>query len=76
MGAELRRRRRALAEYEQPTRDAWEADLVAYDLLLCEAAAMLDVPTVGAPGAGEPLTAEQRAGLEEALAGAGLQVQP
>lgn len=76
MGVTLRGRRAALAEYEQPTRDAWEADLVAYDILLCEAAAMLDVPAPATPAPGEPLTAEQRAGLEEGLARAGLRVTP
>jgi len=61
-------------EYEQATRDAWEGDLVAYDHLLLEAAAMLDVVAPPSPPPGKPLTADQRARLEEGLAAAGLKV--
>ncbi len=74
VGAELRRRRRALVGYEQPTREGWEADLVTYDHLLARAATMLDV--LSAPQTGvEPLTAAQRERLETSLAGAGMDVR-
>ena len=44
-----------------------------YDRLLLEAAAMLEVPRPAAPA--PDLEAAQRAALEEALAGAGLEVR-
>jgi hypothetical protein len=75
VGAELRRRRRALVGYEQPTREGWETDLVAYDRLLLDAAAMLEVPAPEPPPGLEPLTASQRDRLETGLAAAGMDVR-
>ncbi|MDQ3305746.1 MAG: hypothetical protein M3535_07145 [Actinomycetota bacterium] len=75
VGDELRRRRRALVGYEQPTREGWEADLVAYDLMLVDAAAMLEVPVPGLTVGTEPLPARQRDRLETALAAAGMDIR-
>lgn len=75
VGDELRRRRRALVGYEQPTREAWEADLVAYDQLLVDAASMLEVPTPEVPTPAGPLTARQRDRLETGLAAAGMDIR-
>lgn len=67
--------------YEQPTRDEWEADLVAYDQLLLQAATMLDVALPGAPSGPEgpvvadALTARQRDRLEVGLVDAGLDIR-
>ncbi len=75
VGADLRERRRRLIAYEQPTRDEWDADLAAYDAALATAAAMLEVPVPGAAEEGRPLSPGERQQLEEALAGAGLDVR-
>lgn len=75
VGDDLRRRRRVLVGYEQLTREDWEADLVAYDRLLVDAAAMLEVPTGEVPPLAGPLTACQRDHLESGLAGAGMDIR-
>lgn len=75
IGDELRRRRRALVGYEQPTREGWDADLVAYDRLLVDAATMLEVTTTVVPPATGPLTARQRDRLEIGLAAAGMDIR-
>ncbi len=74
LSAELRSLRLRLIRYEQRARDAWSADLEAYDRRLLDAAAMLEVASP--PQATVlPLTAADRAALEEALAEAGLEVR-
>ena len=50
--------------------DAWELDLYSYDETLVAAADLLDVPVP--PGARDEMGPEARAVLEQALAGAGL----
>ncbi|MGI9119840.1 MAG: hypothetical protein ACR2G7_06945 [Acidimicrobiales bacterium] len=75
IGDELRRRRRGLVGYEQPTREGWDADLVAYDRLLVHAATLLEVPTTVVPPAAGPLTARQRDRLEIGLATAGMDIR-
>ena len=75
VGADLRRRRRALVGFEQPTREGWAADLVAYDRLLIAAAVMLDVSAPDEPHGAEPLTARQRDDVERGLAEAGLDIR-
>lgn len=75
VGADLRERRRRLVAYEQPTREEWDADLLAYDAALASAAAMLEVPVPDPAEGGGPLTPGQRQALEDALAGAGLEVR-
>ncbi|MBW3574519.1 MAG: hypothetical protein KY450_06570 [Actinobacteria bacterium] len=75
VGADLRDLRRRLVGYEQPTRCAWEADLLAYDDVLLRAATMLDVPGPARSDPAAPLTPDQRAKLEHALAAAGLDIR-
>ena len=75
VGADLRERRRRLVGYEQQTRSEWEADLVAYDEALLQAAAMLDVTVTVDKEPGAPLTPEQRAEVEQRLVAAGLEVR-
>lgn len=75
VGADLRERRRRLVAFEQPTRDEWDADLLAYDAALAAAAAMLEVAAPTPAEEGRPLTHDQRRHLEEALAAAGLEVR-
>ncbi len=74
LSAELRSLRLRLIRYEQRAREAWSADLEAYDRRLLDAAAMLEVavPPAETP---LPLTAADRASLEEDLAAAGLEVR-
>lgn len=74
LSAELRSLRLRLIRYEQRARDEWSADLEAYDGRLLDAAAMLEV---AAPAQENPLplTAAERASLEENLAAAGLEVR-
>ena len=74
LSAELRSLRLRLIRYEQRERQAWSAELEAYDRRLLDAAAMLEVEPA-APEAALPLTAEERAALEEHLAAAGLEVR-
>ncbi len=74
LSADLRSLRLRLIRYEQRARDAWSADLEAYDRRLLDAAAMLEVATPPAETA-LPLTASDRASLEEGLAAAGLEVR-
>ncbi len=74
LGAELRSLRLRLIRYEQREREAWNADLEAYDRRLLDAAAMLEVASPP-PGTALPLTAGERADLEEGLAAAGLEVR-
>lgn len=74
LSAELRSLRLRLIRYEQREREAWSADLEAYDQRLMAAAAMLDV-TAPPTDTVLPLTATDRAALEEGLADAGLQVR-
>lgn len=74
LGADLREQRRRLVGYEQATRGDWEADLVAYDDLLLQAATMLEVE-VAAPEPGTALSPDRRAQLETSLAAAGLDVR-
>ncbi|HEV3400899.1 MAG TPA: hypothetical protein VG078_03675 [Acidimicrobiales bacterium] len=74
LSAELRSLRLRLIRYEQRARDAWSADLEAYDRRLLDAAAMLDV-AAPPPETPLPLTATDRASLEEDLAAAGLEVR-
>ncbi len=71
---ELRSLRLRLIRYEQRHRDGWSADLEAYDRRLVEAARMLDVVGPG-PAPPVPLTAEDRADLEQGLSEAGLEVR-
>lgn len=73
LSARLRDRRRRLVGFEQRSREGWSTDLEAYDRDLLEAAAMLDVPAPPDPAV--PLSASERAELEEGLARAGLQVR-
>jgi hypothetical protein len=73
LSSELRSLRLRLIRYEQRHRDGWSADLEAYDRRLLEAAEMLDVPGPGT--APVPLTAEDRAALEQGLSDAGLEVR-
>ncbi len=75
LGADLRERRRRLVGYEQATRGEWEADLVAYDDVLLQAATMLEVDVVARPEPGEALPPDRRAQLETRLAAAGLDVR-
>jgi hypothetical protein len=75
VGADLRERRRRLVAYEQPTRDEWDDDLLAYDAALAAAAAMLDVPVPERGDDDRLFTPDQRQRLEDALAGAGLEVR-
>ncbi|MDP9419056.1 MAG: hypothetical protein M3P53_02720 [Actinomycetota bacterium] len=75
VGADLRERRRRLVGYEQPTRSEWEADLVAYDDALLQAAAMLDVAVTVDKKPAAPLTPEQRAEVEQGLVAAGLDIR-
>ena len=75
LGADLRERRRRLVGYEQLTRGEWEADLVAYDDLLVQASAMLDLPVPAGADPGAPLSPDGRAALEQSLAAAGLDVR-
>jgi hypothetical protein len=74
LSADLRSLRLRLIRYEQRAREAWCADLEAYDRRLLDAAAMLEV---AAPPADTPLplTAADRASLEEGLAAVGLEVR-
>jgi hypothetical protein len=74
LSAELRSLRLRLIRYEQREREAWSADLEAYDGRLLAAAAMLEVAPPP-PGGELPLTAADRAALEEGLAEAGLEVR-
>jgi hypothetical protein len=74
LSAELRSARLRLIRYEQRARDAWSADLEAYDRRLLDAAAMLEV-AAPPPETPLPLTATDRASLEENLAAAGLEVR-
>ena len=74
LGAELRSLRLRLIRYEQRARDAWSADLEAYDRRLLDAAAMLEV-AAPPPETPLPLTAADRASLEGDLAAAGLEVR-
>ncbi|HEX2275223.1 MAG TPA: hypothetical protein VHG90_15250 [Acidimicrobiales bacterium] len=74
LSAELRSLRLRLIRYEQREREAWSADLEAYDRRLLDAAAMLEVASAP-PDAPLPLTAADRAALEEGLAEAGLEVR-
>ena len=71
---ELRSLRLRLIRYEQRHRDGWSADLEAYDRGLVEAARMLEVAEPGPPLT-VPLTAEDRAALEQRLSEAGLEVR-
>ena len=71
---ELRSLRLRLIRYEQRHRDGWSADLEAYDRRLVEAARMLEVHQPG-PAQAVPLTAEDRAALEQGLSEAGLEVR-
>ncbi len=75
VGADLRERRRRLVGYEQLTRSEWEADLVAYDDALLQAAAMLDVAVTVDKKPAAPLTPEQRAEVEQGLVAAGLDIR-
>ena len=81
LSTELRSLRLRLIRYEQREREAWSADLEAYDRRLLDAAAMLEVASPllevasPLPGPGFPLTAAERDGLEEQLAAAGLEVR-
>lgn len=75
VATDLRERRRRLIAYEQPTREEWYADLTAYDAGLMAAAAMLEVPAPAAGEEGRPVSPGERQQLEEALAGAGLDVR-
>ena len=74
LSAELRSLRLRLIRYEQREREAWSADLEAYDRRLLDAAAMLEVASAP-PDAALPLTAADRAALEEGLAEVGLEVR-
>ncbi len=74
LSTELRSLRLRLIRYEQRAREAWSADLEAYDRRLLTAAAMLDVASP-LPDSDLPLTAGDRAALEEGLAEAGLEVR-
>jgi hypothetical protein len=74
LSAELRSLRLRLIRYEQREREAWSADLEVYDRRLLDAAAMLEVATPPAETP-HPLTAAERASLEEGLADAGLEVR-
>ncbi len=74
LSAELRSLRLRLIRYEQRQREAWSADLETYDRRLLDAAAMLEVPSPP-PDAALPLTAPERARLEEELAATGLEVR-
>ena len=74
LSADLRSLRLRLIRYEQRARDAWSADLEAYDRRLLDAAAMLEV-AAPPPETPLPLTAADRASLEEELAAAGLEVR-
>jgi hypothetical protein len=74
LSAELRSLRLRLIRYEQRERDAWSADLEAYDQRLLAAAAMVEVTSPPSDTA-LPLTAADRAALEEGLAEAGLVVR-
>jgi hypothetical protein len=71
---ELRSLRLRLIRYEQRHRDGWSADLEAYDRRLVEAARMLAVDRPE-PAPTVPLTAEDRAALEQGLSEAGLEVR-
>ena len=73
LSSELRSLRLRLIRYEQRHRDGWSADLEAYDRRLIEAAEMLDVARSGP--APVPMTAEDRAALEQGLSEAGLEVR-
>ena len=74
LSAELRSLRLRLIRYEQRARDAWSADLEAYDRRLLDAAAMLEVESPPSEGP-LPLAAPDRASLEAGLAAAGLEVR-
>jgi hypothetical protein len=74
LSAELRSLRLRLIRYEQRARDAWGADLEAYDRRLLDAAAMLEV-AAPPPETSVPLSAADRASLEEDLAAVGLEVR-
>ncbi len=67
-------RYQALAHPSPAEVDRWELDLYAYDEALVTAADLLDVEVP--PEARDELTPDHRALLEEALAGAGLDVRP
>ena len=74
LSSELRSCRLRLIRYEQRARDAWLSDLEAYDRMLLDAAAMLGLPSARSTPA-VPLEPDPRAGLEEGLAEAGLEVR-
>ena len=74
LSADLRSLRLRLIRYEQREREAWSADLEAYDRRLLDAAAMLEVASRRREP-GLPLTAAERGALEEQLAEAGLDVR-
>ena len=73
LSAQLRDRRRRLVGYEQRNREGWAVDLEAYDRDLLAAAAMLEVTAPDAPAL--PLSAPDRAALEQGLAEQGLEVR-
>ena len=73
LSAELWSLRLRLIRYEQRHRDGWSADLEAYDRRLVEAAEMLGVARPGPDP--RPLTADDRAALEQGLSEAGLEVR-
>lgn len=74
LSEELRSLRLRLVRYEQRHRDGWTADLEAYDRRLLEAATMLEVGDQ-TPALTVPLSAEDRAALEQGLSEAGLEVR-
>ena len=74
LSAELRSLRLRLIRYEQRHREGWSADLEAYDRRLVEAASMLEVTAPG-PAPAVPLTADDRAALEQGPSEAGLEVR-
>ncbi|MDP9452198.1 MAG: hypothetical protein M3P97_02130 [Actinomycetota bacterium] len=79
LAALLRERRRRLDHYaalpapSDAERQAWDADLYTYDDALVAVADLLDVEVP--PGARDDLTPDHRAGIEQALAAAGLDVR-